>query len=210
MPSRDETKAGKEVAGLFVTRKPLILASRSPRRRRFFENLGLDFTICTADIEETRRLGELSEAFVLRMAVEKAVRVMDSHPASWVVAADTVVVFEDRVLGKPEGRDEAVAMLTLLSGREHSVQTGYCIGCRNENVIVSEVVTTRVQFANFSEEIARAYVATGEPLDKAGAYGIQGRGAFLVLALTGSYTNVVGMPLQEVVSGLCRLGVIAA
>jgi nucleoside triphosphate pyrophosphatase len=194
---------------VFTTLKPLILASGSPRRRRYFEDLGLDFTVRTADVEEIMLPGEGPEIFVRRMAEEKAVTIMKQHPGSWIVAADTVVFLEDLVLGKPKDGDEAVMMLMRLSGRRHCVKTGFCIGCAGEQVRLLDVATTLVDFAVFPEDIARAYVATGEPLDKAGAYGIQGRGAFLVAALTGSYSNVVGLPLHEVVTCLCRYGVIA-
>jgi len=195
---------------VFTTRKPLILASGSPRRKRYFEDLGLEFTVLTTDIQETMVLGERPEDFVKRMAEEKAVSAMNRQPESWVVSADTVVFLEDLVLGKPKNEEEAVKMLMRLSGRRHYVQTGFCIGCKGEKVQLLNVVTTLVDFAVISEDIAKAYVATGEPLDKAGAYGIQGLGAFLVTSLAGSYSNVVGLPLYEVISCLCRYGVIAA
>lgn len=194
--------------GPFITRKPLILASGSPRRRRYFHDLGLDFTVREANVAEARQPGEQPVDFVKRMAVEKARTIMQMHPDSWVVAADTVVFFSDRILGKPQNPDEAVTMLMHLSGRRHCVQTGFCIGCRREGVEIIDAVMTQVDFAEFPEELARAYVATGEPLDKAGAYGIQGRGAVLVKAVSGSYSNVVGLPLHEVTACLFRHGVI--
>ncbi len=193
---------------VFRTRKPLILASGSPRRKRYFEDLGLNFTVCTADVVEAQLPEERPDAFVKRMAGEKARVVMGENPQSWVVAADTVVIHRDVVLGKPKDRDEAVKMLMRLSGEEHCVQTGFCIGCLNENERMLDSVSTKVVFDDFSEEVAKAYVATGEPLDKAGAYGIQGRGAFLVATITGSYSNVVGLPLREVIGCLCQYGVI--
>jgi septum formation protein len=195
---------------VFKTIKPLILASKSPRRRRYFEDLGLDFTVQTADIPEIIRPGEKPGRFVKRLAGEKAAAVMRDHPKSWVVAADTVVCFSGIVLGKPKDADDAVAMLMRLSGRRHSVLTGFCLGCVQEDIRILEAVTTSVAFSDFTEEIARAYVATGEPLDKAGAYGIQGRGAFLVRTLSGSYSNVVGLPLHEVSTKLFQYGVIAS
>jgi septum formation protein len=134
--------------------------------------------------------------------------VMDVYPESWVVAADTVVTIDGLILGKPRHREEAVAMLMRLSGRNHYVRTGFCIGCLEKNLRTINSVVTKVTFADFSEEIARAYAATGEPMDKAGAYGIQGLGAFLVAAVSGSYSNVVGLPLHEVVTHLCGYGVI--
>jgi septum formation protein len=194
---------------IFVTNKPLILASGSPRRRRYFEDLGLDFTITTANIAEVQLPGENPDDFVLRMAAEKAMAVMRDHPESWVVAADTVVILDGEVLGKPRDQNDAVAMLMRLSGREHCVRTGYCIGCLAENIHAVDSAVTRVSFARYAEDVARAYVATGEPLDKAGAYGIQGRGAFLALSVSGSYANVVGLPLQEVIACLGRHGIVS-
>jgi septum formation protein len=196
--------------GIFSTLKPLVLASASPRRKQYFEDLGLDFIVQTSEVEEKNIPGENPEKFVKRMAEEKAMAVIKYFPESWVVAADTVVVFDDRILGKPNDEDAAVAMLMALSGQRHYVQTGFCIGCEKEEVLIVNVVTTLVEFVDFTKDIARAYAATGEPLDKAGSYGIQGLGAFLVATLAGSYTNVVGLPLHEVVASLCRYGVIAA
>ncbi len=195
---------------MFTTRKPLILASGSPRRRRYLRDLGLIFSVRTTNVAETMLAGEPPEDFVKRMAAEKAMAVMKENPDSWVIAADTVVFLPECVLGKPKDTDEAVMMLMRLSGRRHCVRTGFCVGCTCENIRVLDAVSTEVDFAPFSEDIARAYVATGEPLDKAGAYGIQGRGAFLVAAVTGSYSNVVGLPLHEVIACLCQYGVITA
>jgi septum formation protein len=195
---------------IFTTQKPLILASGSPRRQQYFRDLGLVFKVHNADVIEALLPNEEPEGFVLRMALEKAIEVMNGYPKSWVVAADTVVTIDDLILGKPRDREDAVAMLMLLSGRDHYVRTGFCIGCLEENLRTIESVVTKVTFAKFSEDIARAYTATREPLDKAGAYGIQGRGAFLVAALSGSYSNVVGLPLHQVVTCLCSYGVIGS
>jgi septum formation protein len=199
-----KTKASR----ISVTQKPLILASGSPRRRQYFDDLGLVYTICSSNVSETLLAKEDPKDFAIRMAREKAMAVMTLYPGSWVVAADTVVTIDGAVLGKPVDENDAVAMLMRLSGREHSVWTGFCVGCVEEGTRIVDSVLTMVTFADFSEEIARAYVATGEPLDKAGAYGIQGRGAFLVAALSGSYSNVVGLPLHEVIRCLSRLGVL--
>jgi septum formation protein len=195
---------------IFTTEKPLILASGSPRRQQYFRDLGLVFKVLNADVVEALLPDEEPEGFVLRMALEKAIAVMNAYPKSWVVAADTVVTIDGLILGKPRDREDAVAMLMRLSGRDHYVRTGFCIGCQEENVRTIESVVSKVTFAEFSEEIARAYAATGEPLDKAGAYGIQGRGAFLVASLSGSYSNVVGLPLHQVVTCLYSYGVIGS
>ena len=193
---------------IFSTEKPLILASGSPRRQGYFRDLGLVFTVRGADVVEKELPGESPERFVLRMAAVKAMAVMNAHPESWVVAADTVVSLEGDILGKPQDKDDALLMLMRLSGREHYVHTGFCVGCLEAKVRIVDSVVTRVTFADITEDVARAYVATGEPLDKAGAYGIQGQGAFLVKTLSGSYSNVVGLPLHEVVCYLQAYGVI--
>ena len=194
---------------MFITRKSLVLASNSPRRRAYFHDLGLTFSVCSAEIDERVMAGEAAEVFVQRMAREKAAAVRHRFPDSWVVAADTVVCLEDTLLGKPQNADEAVEMLMTLAGRKHIVRTGFCLACEKENVLVHRSVATSVWFADFSPDTARSYVGTGEPLDKAGSYGIQGKGAFLVERVEGSYSNVVGMPLHEVVAELKRYGVIA-
>lgn len=194
---------------IYHTSKPLILASSSPRRQRYLHDLGLQYRVHAADIDEERLPGEEPQAFVRRLAVEKARPVMELFPASWVVAADTVVSLADSVLGKPQDSADAVSMLMQLSGKEHWVRTGICLACCQEGVVAVQSVTTRVLFSSFSEKVARAYVATGEPLDKAGSYGIQGQGAFLVKEITGSYSNVVGLPLCELLVMLEEHGVIA-
>jgi len=194
---------------MFTTLQPLVLASTSPRRQAYFSDLGLDFTVCAADIDEQAMPGENPESFVLRLAREKAVAVRDLYPESWVVAADTVGSIDGRLLGKPRDTEEAVAMLLALSGREHHVLTGFCVTCRKEDVLVTQAVESAVRFSAFGPEVARVYAETGEPLDKAGAYGIQGKGAFLVERVSGSYSNIVGMPLHEVLAVLLDFRVVA-
>jgi len=189
--------------------EPLILASASPRRQGYFQDLGLTYQVHAADIDETSLPDEEPQAFARRMALEKARAVMALYPDSWVVAADTVVNLAGSVLGKPVNTEDAVSMLMRLSGKEHRVQTGICLACRRKTVLATQSVTTRVVFRLFPEKVARAYAATGEPLDKAGAYGIQGKGAFLVKEISGSYSNVVGLPLCELLAMLEEYGVIA-
>jgi septum formation protein len=194
---------------MYSTLKPLILGSNSPRRKDFLEQLGLVFTVCGPDIDESVRQGELPLVYVERMATEKAGKIMERFPDHYVIGADTAVCLNDRILGKPENRDEAVEMLMALSGKEHVVSGGVCIGCHKEQVQATVSVSTSVVFAPFDEAVALAYTATGESLDKAGAYGIQGKGAFLVERINGSYSNVVGLPLTESISMLTAHGVIA-
>jgi septum formation protein len=194
---------------LYQTRKPLVLASASPRRQRYFQELGLEYSSHPADIAEVVRFEEDSQSYVRRMAEEKARLVMALYPESWIVAADTEVSLAGFVLGKPEDEKDAVAMLMRLSGKEHLVQTGICLACQQAGVVAVRSVTTRVVFSPFSEQVARAYAATGEPLDKAGAYGIQGQGAFLVQEVKGSYSNIVGLPLCDLLFLLEEHGVVA-
>lgn len=194
---------------LFRSCQPLVLASASPRRREYLAALGLDFQVATAEIDERPRPGELPEPFVRRMAVEKVRLVAKSFPESWVLGGDTVVCLDDAILGKPRHGEEAVAMLLSLAGRSHLVRSAFCLASSSRGEEVIRSLASRVHFTPFSEELARAYLATGEPLDKAGAYGIQGVGAMLVAAVEGSYTNIVGLPLAELVVVLRDRGVIA-
>ncbi len=194
---------------MFITHKPLILASASPRRKAFLEQLGLNFTIDPADVDETPLPLESPAAYVRRIAVDKAVQVGGRQTASWVLAADTTVVLDERIIGKPNSYDEAVAMLLSLAGRTHTVMTGFALCCRTEDSLRTGMVTTAVSFAPFGRALARAYARTGEPFDKAGGYGIQGKGGMLVSSIAGSYSNVVGLPLAEIVELLRVAGVIA-
>jgi len=195
-------------AGPFQTKTGFILASASPRRRALLLDLGLDFTIMEARIEERPEPGETPQEFVLRAACDKASVISSRNPASWVLGADTVVVHGDRILGKPRNSEEALQVLMTLSSQKHLVHTGFCLKNAEEQVSVNRVVTTEVSFFHFTREIAAAYVATGEPLDKAGAYGIQGVGGFLVEKINGSYSNVVGLPLVEVIEELLLFKVV--
>ena len=175
----------------------LILASASPRRRDLLDQLGVTYTSEPANIDETQHVGELPSDYVQRMAQEKAQTVAAYFPAPEfvVLSADTTVVLDDVVLGKPRDTDEAMAILTRLSGRWHTVRTAVCLlGASGMNC---EMVETRVEFTALSQSACEAYLATEEPWDKAGAYGIQGLGGAFVRAIDGSYTNVVGLPLSQ-------------
>jgi septum formation protein len=194
---------------LLATHGPLILASASPRRRALLQELGLSFSVIEARIEEKPLAGEAPEDFVLRAACDKTAAVSRSNGASWVLGADTVVVHAGRILGKPRDAGEALSVLLALSGQKHLVHTGFCLENVKEKVSVSRLVTTEVYFASFAKELAAAYVATGEPLDKAGAYGIQGVGGVLVEKIKGSYSNVVGLPMVEVIQELLRYRVVS-
>jgi len=188
--------------------EPIILASGSPRRKDYLEQMGLTFTVRTASVDEQPLKGEDPEEFVLRMARVKAAEISCQFPDAWVISGDTIVCLGRRILGKPADRREAARLLLELSGREHSVKTGFCLVHGSRKVMVARSVTTMVRFAQLSRSIVQSYVATGESLDKAGAYGIQGRGACLVQSIEGSYSNVVGLPLYELMEVLQENGVV--
>jgi septum formation protein len=177
--------------------QPLTLASESPRRRDLLASLGLDFRILIPDVDETTLPGEKPAVFAERLAVEKAGAV---SAEGLIIAADTVVVHENTILGKPADPAQAWNMLTSLSGAVHEVVTGVCIRDERRSVVFS--VGTEVVFRHLKEMEIDAYIATGEPLDKAGAYAIQGGAAHMVRSIRGSYTNVVGLPLCEVYEAL--------
>ncbi|MBC8316849.1 MAG: septum formation inhibitor Maf [Desulfobulbaceae bacterium] len=198
----------KEGKGGFATVGPLILASASPRRQKFLRELGIDFSVEVAEVDESSH-GEVSpEAFVRRLAREKAEYVSRQFPQECVLAADTVVVLDSEILGKPDSPGDAETMLQRLSGRWHEVWTGFCVLRPADGLHVLEAVCTRVLFRELTEELCRAYVLTGEPLDKAGSYGLQGRGGFLVEEIDGSYSNVIGLPLAQVIDIMLKYGII--
>lgn len=183
----------------------LILASASPRRAELLTQMGIAFSVCPADVDETVADGETPAAYVERLARVKA-RAVAVTPESRevVLGSDTTVVLDGRILGKPASHEEAEAMLNRLSGNTHQVLTGIAVvaGDRCE----SAVVTTEVTFRALSASEIRAYVASGEPMDKAGGYGIQGLGGVFVAHLNGSYSAVVGLPLYETARLLSEVG----
>lgn len=193
----------------FKTISRFILASASPRRRFLLQELGLDLEVMESQVEEKKLPGETPSEFVQRAAYDKAVAISIGNIDAWILGADTVVVYDNKIIGKPRDADHATEILQTLSGRSHLVHTGFCLYNGKDGVSVSRVVTTVVFFAPFSKEIVAAYVATGEPQDKAGGYGIQGCGGFLVEKIKGSYSNVVGLPMAEVVKELLCHRVIA-
>ena len=179
----------------------LILASNSPRRAELLDRLGLHFTIRPSHVEEDAIPGETPAEHAERLAREKAAAVASLHPTALVIGSDTIVVLDGEVLGKPRDEDEAVQMLTRLSGREHRVMTGVAVA--HGDRILSGLETVRVVFRELSEAECREYAATGEPLDKAGAYGIQGYGSAIVDSIEGDYFAVMGLPVVRML-GLLR------
>jgi len=200
---------GENMPGGFRTNCQLILASASPRRQRFLRELGLDFRVVPAAVDEQNRPDESPEEYVLRLAEEKALAVAGSHGQACILAADTIVVLAGEILEKPADAAHAEAMLAKMSGRWHEVWTAYCLCRQSDALMVKQAVCTRVLFRPLTADLCRAYVLTGEPLDKAGSYGLQGRGGFLVEKIDGSYSNVIGLPVAEVVADLLRFGMIA-
>jgi septum formation protein len=177
----------------------LVLASGSPRRRDLLERLGLHFDVAPPDVDESVRAGEDSRTYVLRLAQAKADQIARARPRTLVLAADTAVVLEGEILGKPAGTDDARAMLRRLSGRIHLVLTAVAIAGEVQQSLPPIVVETRVKFRAISDDEIGWYVGTGEPFDKAGGYGIQGIGGAFASAIDGSASNVIGLPLAETI-----------
>jgi septum formation protein len=176
----------------------LILGSASPRRAALLRELGAEFAVCASDVPEVAGAGEPAEAFARRMAREKGTAVAQVRAGAWVLSADTIVVVDGVVLGKPANTHDARHMLQRLSGRVHEVVTAVALIGPDGQLAAELLVRSAVEFRPLGAAQIDEYVAGGEPLDKAGAYGIQGAAAAFVAAVRGSYSNVVGLPLDEV------------
>lgn len=174
----------------------IILASNSPRRRELLRQIGLSFTTDPSDVDERVQAGESPETYAVRVATDKARAAAVRAGKGIVIAADTIVVSGDAILGKPVDRRDAERMLSLLSGKTHVVITGLAVMDAAEGKITTGTSLTRVWFRDLLPDEIASYVKSGEPLDKAGAYGIQGKGALLVKQIEGCYFNVVGLPLS--------------
>jgi len=188
----------------------IVLASASPRRRELLAQVGINVQVVPSTADETLLPGETPEEHVVRLSCAKALEVAgrQDQTGHWFIGSDTVVVRDQVVLGKPGDATEAASMLSSLSGRSHRVITGYAVYDRFSNRTLSAAVVTRVYFKDLTTREIEGYIATGEPFDKAGAYAIQGIGAFMVHSIAGSYTNVVGLPLCEVIAALEELGAV--
>ena len=202
--------------------RPIILASASPRRREFFELLGLPFTVRTADVDETPRPGETPDVLVARLSATKAAVVAqglalssaeqagelaEGLEDSLVVAADTVVVLDEEILGKPRDADHAIHMLQRLRGRAHTVYSGVTVVEIESRRTAIQLNTTTVWMRDYDQAELEAYVASGDPLDKAGAYAIQHTGFRPVARIEGCYSGVMGLPLGALADGLAHFGV---
>jgi len=185
-----------------------VLASASPRRRELLQQIGVGFRVVVADIEEKPYPQESPRDFVLRMAREKAMEVMRREPGHLpVLGSDTAVILADRILGKPENRHEAIAMLNSLSGKTHEVYSAVVIAV-SEAEIHEAVSITRVTFADLEPAWIESYIDTGDPMDKAGAYGVQGKAAEKISRIEGSFYGVMGLPLYETAQLLKRAQVL--
>lgn len=195
---------------MFTTNEPVILASASPRRKQMLTRLGIVFATVSADIDESPLQEEAPETFAGRMATGKATAVADKHPGHWVIGADTVITLDgSAIIGKPADQKEAFSILRHLSGKTHQVISGYCLCSPDKHIVASRTATTEVSFIDASDNLLHAYIATGEPMDKAGAYGIQGIGSVLIRKINGSCSNVIGLPLNKIISLLVSHRVIS-
>jgi septum formation protein len=183
----------------------IILASSSPRRRELLANLGVEFEVLPADIDETELPGEDPATYVHRLALEKAATIAARYPEALVIAADTTVDLDGRILGKPDDRDHVRAMLRDLSGRSHRVHTGVCV--RIGDRVAAAVSSPDVRMVAITDAMIDWYISTGEPFDKAGAYGMQGAAAVFVEAVQGSVSAVIGLPMHVVVTLADEVGV---
>lgn len=189
-----------------TTLQPLVLASSSPRRRHWLEAMRIPFEIQVPDVDETPLLDEEPGDLVLRLAELKAEVVAQRHPGRWVMAADTTVAVDHHTLNKPVDVEDAVRMLTLIQGRAHQVHTGFCL--QRDRDVHSFVDTAQVVFRPLTEAQIRWYVGTREPMDKAGAYAIQGIGALFIEGVEGSFSTVMGLPVERVGELFLRLGLL--
>jgi septum formation protein len=183
---------------------PLILASKSPRRRYLLEQAGLKFSVMPSNIDETKIPLSSPETYVRHLSEAKADSISQQYPDKWVIGADTIVLNNGEILGKPQSEDDARTMLKQLSGQTHQVLTGYAVVCKAKNRKFSETIKTDVLFKYLTDEEIQWYIQTKEPFGKAGSYAIQGIGSFLVKSICGSYTNVVGLPVCEVIEFLIK------
>lgn len=187
--------------------KQIILASASPRRKEILEKTGLKFQVYAGSYEEDMGLPMEPQKLATFLSQEKAKTVALKYKDALIIAADTFIIFKGEALGKPHTNEEAKRMLSLLNGKTHSVITGYTVMDTGSNKKISRLVESRVTFKKLTEDEIKAYVKSGEPLDKAGAYAVQGLGAVIVKRIEGDYFNVMGLPLSSLTEVLKKFGV---
>jgi septum formation protein len=181
-----------------ISSASFILASASPRRQELLRSVGLKFKTIPPHINENYLAGESPRQHVKRLSSEKATVIAKKYPEAWVLGADTIVVIDGLILGKPKNKTQALRMLRKLSGREHKVFTGFTIAHADAKIYQTKVIQSAVQFKTISPREMKWYVSCDEPYDKAGGYAVQGKGAYFIQSIRGSYTNVIGLPLCEV------------
>jgi len=184
-----------------------ILASSSPRRRQLLASLGIEFDVMPSHIPEEHRKGEAAEEYVARLSRDKANAIAVQHPSRWVIAADTTVLFGDQLLEKPVDAADAERMLSTIAGRTHTVYTGVTLQNVERDYRDTRVAESEVRMLPLSQRDIEWYVATGEPLDKAGAYAVHGIAAMFIDSVHGSYTNVVGLPLALLFQMMRKVGI---
>ncbi len=185
----------------------IVLASSSPRRKELLQSMGIEFEVIAPTSDESLLDGERPEDYALRLSSEKAVSVSKNLNGNvLVIGADTIVVVDNEILGKPKDEEDAGVMLSKISGKTHHVLTAFSITKPEDEILHTHVVGTEVIVKTLEPQEIQGYIKTTEPMDKAGAYGIQGVGAFMIKGIRGSYTNVVGLPLVEVIEALKKLG----
>jgi len=183
----------------------MLLSSGSPRRKELLSLLGIPFQVVAPNIPEIQQRDETPETFCLRISKEKALEVAQKHTAALVIGADTIVVIDGMILGKPRDTSEAYDFLMLLQNKIHTVLTGYTITLGNHSI--SKVVKTKVHFRAMTAKEISWYISTGEPMDKAGAYAVQGIGSLFIKEIHGCYTNVIGLPLSHLYKDLIKFGI---
>jgi septum formation protein len=187
--------------------KRIILASASPRRKELLEKIGLKFEVEPSNYAEDLRSGLSPDELVRSISLEKAKAIASKHKKAVVIAADTFIVFRGKIMGKPVTEAEARKMLMVLKGKPHSVITGFTILDTDKNKVLTKSVETVVHIKDLTSDEIEAYVKSGEPLDKAGAYAIQGLGSVIVERIEGDYFNIIGLPLSALAEGLKEFGI---
>ncbi|MBN2899455.1 MAG: septum formation protein Maf [Clostridia bacterium] len=185
--------------------RKIYLASKSPRRREILDTMGMDYEVVEGDCPEKVNPWERPDQVVMSIALQKGLSAAEKfNKGELIISADTVVVSEGKILGKPKDAEDARAMLRSLSGKTHQVMTGFSIIEAGQHMKMVDYVVTEVTFKDYDDQVVNWYIESGEPFDKAGAYGIQGKGALLVENIRGDYLNVVGFPISRIVDTLER------
>lgn len=184
----------------------MILASKSPRRKEILENFGFNLEIVVPEIDENSDKDNNVDK-IMDIAYKKVLEVAKNHRDKFIIGADTIVEFNGKIIGKPKSVDDAKRILKDLSGKSHNVITGFCIMNKSKNILIRDYAKTEVIFRKLDDDTISWYIGTKEPMDKAGAYGIQGKGAVLVEKINGDFFTVMGLPIGEIINKLIKLGI---